>query len=68
MSPEALTWIRGQAVAERKSVGSRVSELIYEYRNELKRTSARPLPRARYTDAHESIVAFEISITMCGNG
>ena len=49
MSREALIWVRGQAVAEGKTIGNLVSELIYEYWNDVSQ-SKKMLPRAPYTD------------------
>ena len=49
MSREAFTWIKGQAVAEGKTIGNLVSELIYEYRNDTFQ-SKKALPRAPYAD------------------
>lgn len=49
MSRYALTWIKGQAVAERKTIGNMVSELIYEYWNEVTRSRG-ALPGAPYRD------------------
>ena len=62
MSLEALTWAKAQAVAERKSVGNLLSELMYEYRNDVSR-SRDSLPRAPYRDySHEAIAIRGISV------
>ena len=49
MSREAWNWARAQAVAEQKPVGNLLSELMYEYRNDVSRSKV-TLPRARYRD------------------
>ena len=64
MSLEALTWAKAQAVAERKSVGNLLSELMHEYRNDVPR-SRDSLPRAPYRDySHEAITMRGIDKTL----
>ena len=55
MSLEALNWAKAQAVAEQKNVGHLLSELMYEYRNDVSR-SRDSVPAAPYQDySHEAI-------------
>ena len=55
MSLEALNWAKAQAVAEQKNVGHLLSELMYEYRNDVSR-SRDSLPAAPYRDYSDQAI------------